>query len=513
MIIFLVIWEFKLIIQRDPNSIKGSILAIGILGTFVGIFIGLQDFDSSNIEQSIGNIINGLTIAFYTSIIGMGATIILTLLSRILPPIEKQDNEAFNYLKNMANYLNDLNIQSKSNHDETIVVLKEIKDSIVQTSSNQQNYENIVQLLQDISNKIVNNQSVYELVEDINKNVINLNSNLTKELKSLSADFTRNSNSVNQHIDNLGNKVETEFKVLSTDFARNSDQISDSFKNGVSNLITSFEDSLNTANDNFKQTIDSSKDIFKLTAIQISDDLKNAFKDFNRSLDIVLDNIAEKSTNEIAKALKFSMDNFNNSLAKNFGENFKRLDDSVKKMVEWQDNYLDYIIKSQDQLSVAIQVIKDFEQLMSKHEEMVDTYKKLEAIIQVFDAQATAQTTNLSTFAQIAKDASSTIPNIQAYFKNLENLMANMTNQNTSQFKQYENSLAQSFQITKTTIDKTMDETKKSVEKSVGYLTQDLDKLEKVMNSVTAKFANEYETYIEAIKKLLQTANNMPKRS
>ena len=53
---------------------------IGIIGTFVGIFMGLLEFDVKNINESIPLLLNGLKVAFITSILGM----ILSLLFRSL---------------------------------------------------------------------------------------------------------------------------------------------------------------------------------------------------------------------------------------------------------------------------------------------------------------------------------------------------------------------------------------------------------------------------------------------
>lgn len=44
---------------------------LGIFGTFLGIFIGLSDFDSHNISQSIPPLLDGMKVAFFSSIVGM----------------------------------------------------------------------------------------------------------------------------------------------------------------------------------------------------------------------------------------------------------------------------------------------------------------------------------------------------------------------------------------------------------------------------------------------------------
>lgn len=45
--------------------------SLGILGTFAGIIIGLLDFDTKNIQESIGPLLDGLKTAFITSLVGM----------------------------------------------------------------------------------------------------------------------------------------------------------------------------------------------------------------------------------------------------------------------------------------------------------------------------------------------------------------------------------------------------------------------------------------------------------
>ena len=47
--------------------------SLGILGTFVGVVIGLLHFDTAAIDKSIPALLGGLKTAFLTSVVGMGA--------------------------------------------------------------------------------------------------------------------------------------------------------------------------------------------------------------------------------------------------------------------------------------------------------------------------------------------------------------------------------------------------------------------------------------------------------
>ena len=53
------------------DSIPNVFTTIGVLGTFIGIFLGLKEFDVTNITDSIPNLLEGLKYAFQTSIFGI----------------------------------------------------------------------------------------------------------------------------------------------------------------------------------------------------------------------------------------------------------------------------------------------------------------------------------------------------------------------------------------------------------------------------------------------------------
>ena len=67
-------WKIR---GQQINTIASVVTVIGVLGTFVGIAIGLYNFDTSNIEESVPKLLDGLKIAFATSILGVFLSIIL----------------------------------------------------------------------------------------------------------------------------------------------------------------------------------------------------------------------------------------------------------------------------------------------------------------------------------------------------------------------------------------------------------------------------------------------------
>jgi len=65
--------------QKTGKDLKSQIVSVGVLGTFVGIFIGLQAFNPQDIVNSVNDILVGLKTAFFTSIVGMSVSTILSI--------------------------------------------------------------------------------------------------------------------------------------------------------------------------------------------------------------------------------------------------------------------------------------------------------------------------------------------------------------------------------------------------------------------------------------------------
>lgn len=68
---------------KTKKDFKSQIVSVGVLGTFVGIFIGLQNFNPEDIMHSVNDILSGLKTAFFTSIVGMGVALILSVVEKL----------------------------------------------------------------------------------------------------------------------------------------------------------------------------------------------------------------------------------------------------------------------------------------------------------------------------------------------------------------------------------------------------------------------------------------------
>lgn len=63
--------------RKNSSNLASIVTVLGVLGTFVGIAIGLISFDPVNIEKSVPGLLAGLKLAFITSIAGIFFSIII----------------------------------------------------------------------------------------------------------------------------------------------------------------------------------------------------------------------------------------------------------------------------------------------------------------------------------------------------------------------------------------------------------------------------------------------------
>ena len=81
-----ILWKIKGWLTHT-NTAASILTVFGVLGTFIGIYIGLQGFGTENLQSSIKELLGGLKLAFRTSIVGIASAL---LLKGIISPIAQK---------------------------------------------------------------------------------------------------------------------------------------------------------------------------------------------------------------------------------------------------------------------------------------------------------------------------------------------------------------------------------------------------------------------------------------
>ena len=138
--------------------------------------------------------------------------------------------------------------------------------------------------------------------------------------------------------------------------------------------------------------------------------LKTAFEDIAKKL-------SEVGTKQLVEALKEVIEDFNRKLPEQFGENFARLDESVKKMLEWQQEYKSQIELLNKQFIKSTDAIKITEKSLGEikdHTSAIPVYlKKQNTILDALNNEITKSESLLETYVVMRDKAAGALPEIE----------------------------------------------------------------------------------------------------
>ncbi|MDH2999148.1 hypothetical protein A1D22_04630 [Pasteurellaceae bacterium LFhippo2] len=211
------------------------------------------------------------------------------------------------------------------------------------------------------------------------------------------------------HSESLVSNIESLTKSLGSD--------SDSSILGQIKLLRS------DLSDNHKQ-FTHAVDLMVTNLSSISDLTKNnqtTFASFENKLWIKLQDFADmmskSATEAVIDALKQVIQDFNNNLTEQFGENFKELNKAVIALIDWQENYKKQLNEMIALYSAGVQSLSVTETSVAKIEHSAQaiptTMNNLSQIISTNQQQIENLESHLSTFAQLRDKAIEAVPEIQ----------------------------------------------------------------------------------------------------
>jgi biopolymer transport protein ExbB/TolQ len=381
--------------KKNANLQAGLSAGLGMLGTFIGISLGLDGFDENNITASIPILLDGMKTAFWTSVWGMISNISLKAISNIFR--HKDDPK-----------------------------------------TGENDAETVISLLKDM---VKNGQE---------------NSGLMKNIeKSISGDGD---------------------STLLTNIIR---------------LRTNIQDNLS--------------------------ELNKSFKDFAQKQ-------AENNTKALMEAIERVIGDFNTKINEQLGDNFKKFNEALSIMLEWQKNYKEQVEKITEQFDLAATGINECRI-------MVREIAKSQSIFQkTADALADCLenlNTDLAGMAGIADKATNAFPIIHDNIENLtkrfaaevenstkrinemlEGQIDGMNQQKQIFIKSYQEFEQNSIKIA-TDANQRITERITNLDEALGEeLKKALEQMGKALVQITNRFAKDYEIitnsivqYQEAIKR------------
>ena len=285
--------------QYSKESVLGNIAStIGVLGTFVGISIGLWKFNPNDITSSVPLLLSGMKIAFATSIIGMAASIFMKYIA-----LKNEDEENIDDIMELFNTM----IAESRNVNNTLI-------------ENQKQTENVLNKVSEIWASHQENLTV-ELKSEIlnlNNNTISKQEELIGEFKKLGECFTLLNSGVNNLLtwqENYKETIENTTKELGIviQTIHNADESIESISKN-SSLIKENNENLSEVLKEINKTqnviIDSNKSI-----IEISNTAKESIPQINEHFTNI-DNRTKESTAYLQTLISENLNNIKSYLEK-----------------------------------------------------------------------------------------------------------------------------------------------------------------------------------------------------
>ena len=243
-IVFFKVIKYNKLDNKEKRNFYINLLPIlGVIGTFLGICLGLANFDSTEIESSVPQLLQGLKTAFWTSFIGTSWAVFLNIRYSSKDKEENDEEEEVSLLKLQIEELQRLNInfynlieKNKKDKDSLYQINKEMLDAIKANNIMQEQLSQIEDLKaikgelillnqkQDIRDEILNKvldslNSSKLILEDINsfkevlKSILEKQNNKDEQIKTILEKFEKLQENSNLQVEKLGKIEEYTFSL------------------------------------------------------------------------------------------------------------------------------------------------------------------------------------------------------------------------------------------------------------------------------------------------------------
>lgn len=408
----------KLIARRRwIEMIPSAVSTLGVLGTFIGITLGLICFDTSNLNDSIPDLLEGLKTAFFTSLAGMFGSLILSrkvnnLFDEKTGGVSDTNQAAALICKSVS----DLQEQSKS-QQQANVVFHNLVTQVIQNMD-----ANIGKLNADIGtlNANINQLNVAAsaialAVEDVKGNV-SITTNKVTAIASTAEGIKQEAEDMNgksaSMLQSMGNMEET------------SGQLHGLVKEQAGNVgeLLEHTSAIFSTQEEISAIVGKLGEKLHAEVVEIEDKMEATNKLLTQKFDEFSELLKKSNTEALVEVMKKVTAEFqkqmNALINKLIQENFDQLNKSVERLNQWQQENKEMISRLTAQYrematdfegtSTTLTKVKDDTEMLvssgSKLHQIIDALNKVivedEKFIKISsDLQSTASLTK-SNFEQ-----------------------------------------------------------------------------------------------------------------
>ena len=344
--------------------------SIGIIGTFCGIVIGLLDFDIY-VADSIDKLLDGLKIAFGTSILGLGSSITFRLVRPLLSEKNTQEEigaaEVVNELKSisqaligdqensLASELQKLRAQGADNAlatKEGFAYLGRKFDEFSETMSeafSKAIIEELNSVIRDFNEKLTEQfgDNFKQLNAAVEK-LVQWQENYRQQMDKLEASLNLAVSGIDASNESIG-KIEKATEAI-PGYLEKLPDIYDRFKtefDGLEQAMSAFAETKEKASDAFPQ--------IERNVLNLTDNFRKASDEQGRLQQEMLDGL-QRSFNE-------TVANANNAMSDAIGQLDKSIQEEIERVVN---------IMSTNLSGITQQFVSDYQPLLEAHKNLIE---------------------------------------------------------------------------------------------------------------------------------------------
>lgn len=294
------------------NSIPSVFTTLGVFGTFLGVFVGLLKFDQKHIADSIPKLLEGLKMAFLTSILGIVLSLIFKIIGQnILKRAEKNtiynENE-LSALNQITEILKQINNSLVGNIDTSISTqLVKLRNSVEDSNSSQTKILNKVQssLTGDdetsLSTQLANLRGQFtdayneqkesnKILNDVKNSIVSDKNSLSSQLQDLNKQFAETQKKQKESKEVL-NKIK--------------DSILSNNKSNLSYHIQEFRKEQNKNSTSLRDKFDEFGEILKKNNTEaLVDVMKKSTEVFNTQMSELIERLVKENFNELNNSVQ-----------------------------------------------------------------------------------------------------------------------------------------------------------------------------------------------------------------
>jgi DNA anti-recombination protein RmuC len=239
--------------------------------------------------------------------------------------------------------------------------------------------------------------------------------------------------------------------------------------------------------------------------------------------------MAEANSKALIEALSNIINDFNNQLKEQFGENFKQLNSAVEKLVVWQAEYksqLSDLITQETATRESMKIAADqFSAVVKLSETFSKTASDLSTLLNSLEIQKEQLLTLLRLLSDLVKEASGAVPKIEPSIiemvRQISSGVVDSQKKLTDVLEQYARTTKENDQMFRTLLKDQMDAANKDLNSHIKQMSEDtkkqvvlLDKalqdeltksiesLGKQLTALSQKFVQDYTPLTEQLRKL-----------